>query len=60
MGSLPPAPRTPDTDVGGLTLSGGFGPASRKHHLAVYNLLSCRVVLAIGEAVRASSKANRD
>lgn len=40
--------------VGGFLTSGGFGPLTGEHGLAVDNILSARVVLADGRLVNAS------
>ena len=46
--------------VAGFTLGGGFGHLSRKHGLAVDNLISARVVTTDGRIVRASDSENED
>ena len=48
------------TGIAGLTLGGGFGWLCRKHGLVIDNLLSCDVVTAAGELIRASEAENAD
>ena len=48
------------TGVGGLTPGGGLGHLTRKHGLAIDNLLEAEIVLASGERVGASADENPD
>lgn len=49
-----------DTGVGGLTLGGGYGHLTGKYGLVFDNVVSCTVVLASGEIVKASESENPD
>lgn len=48
------------TGVGGLTLGGGMGWLARQHGLTCDNVVSCTVVTANGELVRASAEEHPD
>jgi FAD/FMN-containing dehydrogenase len=48
------------TGVGGLTLGGGMGWLARQHGLACDNVVSCTVVTADGEVVRAAADDHPD
>jgi FAD/FMN-containing dehydrogenase len=48
------------TGVGGLTLGGGMGWLARQHGLACDNVMSCTVVTANGDVVRASANEHPD
>jgi FAD/FMN-containing dehydrogenase len=48
------------TGVAGLTLGGGFGWLTRKHGLAVDNLLAAEMVTADGERLRVNAEENSD
>ncbi len=48
------------TGLAGLTLGGGIGWLSRKHGLAIDNLLSVQVVTAEGDVLTASATENAD
>jgi len=48
------------TGVGGLTLGGGMGWLARQHGLACDNVVSCTVVTADGDVVRASADDHPD
>ncbi len=56
-----PRPATcPTPGVGGLTLGGGMGWLARQHGLTCDNVVSCTVVTADGEVVRASADEHPD
>jgi FAD/FMN-containing dehydrogenase len=48
------------TGVGGLTLGGGMGWLARQHGLSCDNVVSCTVVTANGDVVRASADEHPD
>ncbi|KAI2474554.1 Glucooligosaccharide oxidase [Pyrenophora tritici-repentis] len=50
----------PGVGVSGLTLHGGYGLSSRKHGLALDNVVSATVVLANSTVVTASADSNQD
>jgi len=48
------------TGVGGLTLGGGMGWLAREHGLSCDNVMSCELVTAAGDVVRASAEENSE
>lgn len=59
-GLVVPSGTVSTTGIAGLTLGGGVGYHMRKYGATVDNLLSCDVVTAEGQRVRASSQHNPD
>ncbi|MHC0432830.1 FAD-dependent oxidoreductase [Streptomyces sp. O3] len=60
LGLQAPSGTCPTVAMGGWMLGGGFGPASRKYGLGADRLVSARVVLADGRAVRACPWSHSD
>lgn len=60
LGLVTPLGVVPSTGIAGFTLHGGYGWLTRRHGLAVDNLLSARVITADGGAVRASPDEHAD
>jgi hypothetical protein len=59
-GLVIPSGTVSTTGIAGLTLGGGVGYHMRKYGATVDNLLSCEVVTAAGQRVRASARDNPD